>query len=129
MKRFPDDFMFQMTKQEAQCLKLQNATSKPGRGGRRTLPLVFTEHGALMVANVLNSGRAIEVSVYVVRAFIKIRAQLTNRDILSDKVEVHEERLDDHDAKIGQIIDAIRKLMLPPETPQRRIGFRSSENE
>jgi len=74
--RFPSDFMFQLTPAENEALMLQNAISKPGRGGRRKLPLAFTEHGAIMVATVLNSGRAVEVSVYVVRAFVGILNQI-----------------------------------------------------
>ena len=76
LERFPSDFMFQLTPAENEALMLQNAISKPGRGGRRKLPLAFTEHGAIMVATVLNSGRAVEVSVYVVRAFVGILNQI-----------------------------------------------------
>jgi len=72
-ERFPEDFVFQLTAEERDSLRSQNAMSKPGRGGRRTLPYAFTEHGALMVANILNSPRAVSMSVYVIRAFIRIR--------------------------------------------------------
>ena len=82
-KRFPDDFMFQLTAQEYAVLTSQFAMSKPGRGGRRTLPYAFTEHGAIMAANVLNSPKAIEMSVFVVRAFIKMRETLANNKALA----------------------------------------------
>jgi hypothetical protein len=74
IKRFPEDFMFQLTREEVEILISQNAMSKPGRGGRRTLPYAFTEHGAIMAANVLNSPRAVQMSVFVVRAFVRMRS-------------------------------------------------------
>ncbi len=80
--RFPDDFMFQLTKEEVETLISQNAMSKPGRGGRRTLPYAFTEHGAVMAANILKSPRAVQMSVFVVRAFVKMRELLMNSRIL-----------------------------------------------
>jgi phage regulator Rha-like protein len=76
LHRFPDDFMFQLTREEFKSLMLQNATSKKGRGGRRKLPYAFTEHGTIMAANVLSSERAVQASVQVVRAFIKLRQML-----------------------------------------------------
>jgi phage regulator Rha-like protein len=127
--RFPEDFTFQLTDMEEECLRSQIATSKPGRGGRRYHPYAFTEHGALMVASVLNTPRAVQLSVYVVRAFVQLREMLNNNAEMSRRLTELEARTDKHDAKIGQIIEAIRQLMLPPETPQRRIGFRSSEQE
>lgn len=78
--RFPPDFMFRLTRPEFAALISQNATSKTGRGGRRKLPMVFTEHGAIMAANVLNSGRAIQISVFVVRAFVRLRHSLPGPD-------------------------------------------------
>lgn len=95
VERFPADFAFQLTEDEFGRLKLQNATSKTGRGGRRKLPLVFTEHGAIMAANVLNAPRAVQMSVYVVRAFITMRKTLSTskrvaRQIESARKEIHE---------------------------------------
>lgn len=128
-ERFPPDFMFQLTEEEHQALRLHFATSNaagPGRGGRRYLPYVFTEHGAIMAATVLNSARAIEMSVYVVRAFVKLREMLSSNRVLSRKLEELEQRLttrlDAHDDAIKAILSAIRELTNPPPTT-RKIGF------
>ena len=110
LERFPSDFMFQLTPAENEALMLQNAISKPGRGGRRKLPLAFTEHGAIMVATVLNSGRAVEVSVYVVRAFVKLRELLTSNKELAEKLELLERKLETHDQAIVGILNQIRQL-------------------
>jgi hypothetical protein len=93
-KRFPEDFIFQLTASEYAALMLQNATSKSGRGGRRKLPLAFTEHGAIMTATVLNSPRAVEMSVYVVRAFLKLREMLASNKELARRFAQLETRLD-----------------------------------
>ena len=121
LDRFPDDFMFQLTIDEFNSLMLQNATSKKARGGRRKLPYVFTEHGAIMAANVLNSARAAETSVQVVRAFIKLRQMLASNADLSKKL-AELERKYDHQFKI--VFDAIRQLMTPAPAKPRPIGFR-----
>ncbi len=126
--RFPSDFVLQLTESEKTevvtfCDHLQKLKYSS------TLPYAFTEHGALMVASVLNTPRAVQLSVYVVRAFVQLREMLNNNIEMSRRLAELEARTDKHDAKIGQIIEAIRQLMLPPETPQRRIGFRSGEQE
>lgn len=126
-ERFPEDFMFQLTNEENQSLISQIAISKIGRGGRRTLPYAFTEHGALMVASVLNTPRAVEASVYVVRAFIRLRELLYTHAELSQKLAELESRVDNHDDDIAMLLEAIRQLLTPPETPQRRIGYRVRE--
>ena len=126
-ERFPEDFMFRLTDQEAEFLRSQIATSKPGRGGRRYLPYAFTEHGALMAASVLNTPRAVEVGIYVVRAFVKLRELLAGHAHLSQKLKELEARLDSHDEQIAALMEAIRQLALPPETPQRHMGFRVGE--
>jgi phage regulator Rha-like protein len=123
MTRFPDDFMFQITKEELQSLMLQNATSKASRGGRRKLPFVFTEHGALMAANVLKSSKAIRMSVYVVRAFVRLREVLAAHKELAQKLKELEGRIEKHDYELTSIFQAIRQLMAPPEKPKRRMGF------
>ena len=116
--------MFRMTNQELASLMSQIATSKPGRGGTRKLPLVFTEHGAIMAAAVLNSPRAIEVSVYVVRAFVQMREALLVRKELAKRLDELERKVGAHDRSIGHILDALRQLTAPPEAPKRRrIGF------
>jgi len=132
-ERFPDDFMFQLTNQELAILRSQFATSSsPAWGGRRYAPYAFTEHGAIMAATVLNSPRAVEVSIYVVRAFVQLRDLLTGHKELArrlDQLEARMERkLSTHDQAIVGILDAIRKLMAPPPAPppepkRRRIGF------
>lgn len=119
--RFPDDFMFRLTQAEFNSLILQNATSKKARGGRRKLPYAFTEHGAIMAANVLSSKRAVEASVQVVRAFIKLRQMLTSNAELARKLNELEQRYD-HQFKI--VFDTLRELMSPPPAKIKPIGFR-----
>ena len=130
-ERFPDDFMFRLTAEEAESLRSQNATIKGGRGQhRKYLPYAFTEHGAIMAATILNSPRAVEMSVYVVRAFVKLRELLSSNRELARRFAQLETRLDkkltQHDQTIGVILGAIRKLMnpeAPPESKRRPIGF------
>lgn len=122
-ERFPSDFMFQLSAKEHEQLRLQFATSKQGRGGRRYQPYAFTEHGAIMAASVLNSERAIQMSVFVVRAFVRLREMLTTNRQLAAKLDELESRLETHDTKIQEVIEAIRELMIPPEGPRRKIGF------
>ena len=128
-RRFPSDFMFRLTNQEVTALRSQFATSNIGRGGRRYLPYAFTEHGAIMAASVLNTQRAIDVSVYVVRAFVKLREMVSAHRELARKLAELERRIEGHDGQIQSLIEAIRQLMTPPEPeplpepPRRRIGF------
>lgn len=125
-KRFPSDFMFRLTRVEDQRLRSQFVISKK-RGGRRYLPYVFTEHGAVMAANILNSERAVQMSVFVVRAFIRLRQYLSNNKTLAYKLTELEQkltgRLDDHEKVILHIISEIKKLMSPSKPPKRKIGF------
>jgi phage regulator Rha-like protein len=123
LERFPADFMFQLAPGEKESLRLQFATSKLGRGGRRYLPYAFTEHGAIMAATVLNSERAVEMSVFVVRAFVRLREMLATNQQLAGKLDELERRLDTHDASIQELIEAIRELMEPPAASGRPIGF------
>ena len=122
LERFPADFMFRLTIQEVTALRCQIGTSNIGRGGRRYLPYAFTEHGAIMAANVLNTRRAIEASVYVVRAFVRLRELIASHKDLAKKLEELEQK---YDAQFRVVFDAIRQLMAPPETKPRRIGFRA----
>jgi hypothetical protein len=122
-QHFPADFMFQLTSGEAISLRSQIATSKQGRGGRRYRPYAFTEHGAIMAASVLNSHRAIEVSVYVLRAFVKLREMLRTHKELARKLAELEKRIAGHDEEIIVLFEAIRQLMEPPEKTSKRIGF------
>ncbi len=119
--RFPKDFVFQLTKQEVAHLRFQFGTSR--WGGTRYLPKAFTEHGALMAASVLNSPRAVEISVYVVRAFVRSRELLASNQTLTRKLDQIEGKLSIHDQAITEILQAIRELMKPPETKKRPIGF------
>ena len=119
LARFPGDFMFQLTRKEYESLMLQIATSK-GRGGRRKIPNVFTEHGAIMAANVLNSKRAVQASVQVVRAFIRLRQMLTSNAELAHKLGEMERQ---YDAQFKVVFDAIRQLMTPPPPQRKQIGF------
>jgi hypothetical protein len=101
----------------------QFSTSKPGRGGRRKLPWAFTEHGAIQAANVLNSPRAIAMSVYVVRAFVQLRELLVSNAALARKLDELERKYKHHDNAIAAILSAIRELMNPPAPKGRGIGF------
>ena len=122
-QRFPRDFLFTLTREEYKHLRSQNATSSSAHGGRRYLPHAFTEHGAIMAATVLNSKRAIEMSVFVVRAFVQMRQSLVvNQHVVSKLAEL-EGRLDSHDAEIQDLVDAIRELLTPLPANNRRIGF------
>lgn len=115
LERFPGDFMFQLSTDEHDALILQIATSKPGRGGRRKAPLVFTEHGAIMAATLLNSARAVEMSLYVVRAFVQLRSGLGPNTELTRKLTELERRVGTHDTVIVRIIKTIRELTNGPE--------------
>jgi ORF6N domain len=123
LKRFPSDFMFQLTELEFESLISQSVTSKQGRGGRRKLPLVFTEHGAIMAASVLNSERAVQMSVYVVRAFVQLRELMVDHKVLADKLDTLERRVSHHDNSLVALIDAIRALTEQPKPVKRPIGF------
>jgi len=122
-KRFPPAFRFQLSALELKILKSQNVISSERHGGARYRPYAFTEHGAIMAATVLNSERAIEMSVFVVLAFVRMRRAIAgNRNILTKLAEL-EHRLKSHDADIQDLMDAIRELMSPEQPNRRRIGF------
>ena len=122
--RFPPDFVLRLNAREAESLRSQIATSKTGRGGRRYLPFAFTEHGAIMAATVLNSKRAIQTSVFVVRAFVRIREMLAANPQIAAKLAELETRLEAHDARIDDIVRALRQLLAGPEKHRpQRIGF------
>jgi hypothetical protein len=134
--RFPPDFAFQLTVQEFGNLKSQIATSSlrsqsvtsSSHGGKRKLPWVFTEHGALMLASVLNSALAVQASVRVVRAFVRLREMVAANAQLAAKLEELERRFDSHDEAIANLFATLKQLLEPSETPKRReIGFRVRE--
>ncbi len=125
--RFPDDFSFVVTAEELTNLRSQIATSSSSHGGRRYLPRAFTEHGAIMAANVLNSPRAVQMSVFVVRAFIKMRETLAqNRELAAKLAELERnltDRLDDQERAIVHILSDLKQLMEPPLPKHKEIGF------
>jgi hypothetical protein len=124
--RFPSDFMFQLSKEEFANLKSQFVTSSSDWGGRRKLSYAFTEHGAIMAASVLNSERAVQASIFVVRAFVKMRQLLAPYKEITKKIEQLEKKLQTHDKHIISIVEAIKLLMPPPEPkPKEPFGFRS----
>jgi phage regulator Rha-like protein len=124
--KFPDDFMFQLTRQEVMSLKSQFATSKKGRGGVRKLPYAFTEHGAIMAANVLNSRKACEMSILVVRTFVKIRKTAFEIKEISDRIKELENKVGKTDTEVKYLFEVIRQLMTPPPVPPKgKIGFHS----
>jgi len=125
--RFPEDFMFQLTKEEAVFWarsRSQIAILKRGKNVKY-LPYAFTEHGAIMAANVLNSLQAVKMSVFVVRAFVKLRETLATHKELAHKLAELERKLQNHDESIRSLVVAVRQLMSPsgPQPPKRRIGF------
>lgn len=122
--------MFQLTAEEIGSLRSQFATLNTGRGQhRKYLPYAFTEHGAIMAATILNSPRAIEMSVYVVRAFVQLRNLLSSNRELFRRFAQLEARLEKHDEAIAAILSAIRQLMTPPVPKRRGIGFTADIEE
>ncbi|MEK9150288.1 MAG: ORF6N domain-containing protein [Candidatus Desantisbacteria bacterium] len=120
IKRFPEDFMFQLTKEETDSLRSHFAILKRGEHFKY-LPYAFTEHGILMLSSVLNSERAILVNIQIMRAFTRIRRILASHEELRRKIE-------EHDAQIQVIFEAIRQLMTPPVKEMKKIGFRKGED-
>ena len=123
-RRFPADFMIRLTREEHEGLRSQIATLKPGRGEhRKYLPYGFTEQGVAMLSSVLNSDRAIDVNIEIMRAFVRLRQLLSAHKELSRKLADLERKVGTHDGQIQAIFEAIRQLMTPPEPTKRRIGF------
>jgi len=123
LDRFPEDFMFQLSKEELENLRCQIGTSSLEYGGRRYLPYAFTEQGVAMLSSVLRSGRAVQVNVAIMRAFVSLRRLLATSETLTRKFAELERKLEGHDKAIKSLFDAIRELMLPPAKPKREIGF------
>lgn len=128
--RFPPDFRFQLTAGEGERLGSQNVTLDGDRRGhhRKYLPWAFTEHGALMAASVLNSPRAVQMSIFVVRAFLRLREWAAGHAELAAKLKELEHRVAGHDEDLKAIVRAIRQLTEPPVAPRRRIGFKGGES-
>src|SRR4026208_2305737 len=123
-KRFPDDFMFQLTKEEADALRSQFVISKSGRGGRRYQPYAFTEPGVAMLSSVLNSEHAIEVNVTIMRAFIRLRQMMESNEELNRKFAAVIRKLSTHDKYFRVVFDELKKLTEEPRGSRRQIGFK-----
>jgi len=125
--RFPESFAFQLTPQEFANLRSQFATSS-SHGGSRYSPIVFTEHGTVMLASILNSKRAVEMSIFVVEAFIRMREMVAGNKQLAKKLSELESRVSGHDETIASLFDAIRELLESEATkPKREMGFHIKE--
>jgi hypothetical protein len=131
LERVPEDFMFQLDSDEAAALRSQIATSKAGRGGRRYAPYVFTEQGVAMLSSVLRSKTAIAVNIEIMRAFVELRRIASSYTALQERLESLERemtvRLDQHDEQLGQIFEALRQLIAPPDRAKHPVGFRVRE--
>ena len=125
-ERFPDDFMFQLTKEEFDNLKSQSVISSSGWGGRRFPPYAFTEQGVAMLSSVLRSQRAVQVNIEIMRAFVRLREMLASNRELARRLDELEQR---YDAQLKAVFDVIRQLMAPPAQPRRRLGFRAREEK
>jgi ORF6N domain-containing protein len=124
LRRFPADFMFQLSEEELENLRSQIATSSSGHGGRRNAPYAFTEHGVAMLSSVLTSDRAVELNILIIRAFVRLREYLATHKDLARKLEDVERTQPEHGAHIEQIYGYIQRLIEPvPDSPKRRIGF------
>jgi len=125
ISRFPSDFMFQLSSEEADNLRSQFATSSSGHGGRRYLPYVFTEQGVAMLSSVLNSERAVQVNIAIMRTFVKLRQMLASNAELARRLAAMEKK---YDTQFKVVFDAIRELMRPLEKPKRKIGFQRKDD-
>jgi ORF6N domain-containing protein len=127
LDRFPSDFMFELTREEYNSLRSQFGTSS--WGGARYLPMAFTEQGVAMLSSVLNSKRAIEMNIAIMRAFVELRRTSSSYKQIALKLREIETRLEDHDESIDAIFEAIRQLMTPPEPRKKKIGFEVKESK
>jgi hypothetical protein len=124
LERFPEDFMFRLTREELASLTFQIGMSKTaGRGGRRTLPYAFTEQGVAMLSSVLNSRRAVQVNIVIMRAFVKLRELLSSHTEILRQLDQLERKYERHDVQIKAVFHAIRRLVTAPTKSKRRIGF------
>lgn len=122
-ERFPEDFMYFLTREEFNALISQSVISKTGRGGRTKLPHAFTEQGVAMLSGVLHSKRAVQVNIAIMRTFVKLRQLISTHRELAHKLDQLERRVEKHDHEIHAVFEAIRKLLEPSVRPKRRIGF------
>ena len=126
-QRFPPDFIFQLSDEEAAGLIFQSGRSKQRGGRRRSLPYAFTEEGVAMLSSVLRSERAVQVNVAVMRAFVGLRRMLATNEAFAHKLAELERKIEGHDTSIRTLFDAIRELAAPPATPRREIGYHVKE--
>jgi hypothetical protein len=126
-KRFPPDFMFELTKEELENWRSQIVISNRDRMGLRYKPMAFTEHGVAMLSSVLNSDRAIDVNIQIMRAFLRLRDMLATQKQLAQKLGELERKFESHDESIRAIFEAIHQLMTPPEKARKEIGFKVKE--
>ena len=122
-KRFPEDFMFQLTDQEYESLRYQFGTSKIARGGRRYSPYVFTELGVGMLSSVLNSDRAVQMNIFIIRAFAKLREMLSTHKDLAVKIEELERRQEKQGKELMSVYSFIKKFIEEPVKTKEKIGF------
>ncbi len=131
--RFPSDFMFQLTKDEAAASRSQSAISSDGHGGRRYAPYVFTEQGVAMLSGVLRSKTAVAVNIRIMRAFVELHRAAASYTAIERRLEDLEREtkatLGQHDQQLDQIFEALRQLISPPTRPKRQVGFRLPEND
>lgn len=128
IERFPDDFMLQLSSTEMSNLIFQSGISSSGHGGRRTPPYAFTEQGVAMLSSVLNSERAVQVNIAIMRAFVQLRELAASNRVLAKRLDDLEKKYDKHDKQLMEVFNAIRQLMAPPETKKKRaIGFGRGE--
>ena len=128
-ERFPEDFAYQLTQQEVASLISQNVISKTGRGGRRTSPWAFTEHGIAMLSSVLRSPRAVQVNIEIMRAFVRLRRLMATPGELIEQLQRLAQTVQVHDDEIKLITQVLQQMMEKPKPPERRIGFHVSGNE
>ena len=129
LERFPADFMFQLTAAETGNLLFQSGTSSRRHGGRRTPPYAFTEQGVAMLSSVLNSDRAVQVNIAIMRAFVQMRELAMSNRELARKLDALEKKHAEHDRQIKVVFEAIRQLVTPVQQPARQIGFKREESE
>lgn len=128
-ERFPEDFAFQLTAQEFTALISQIATSKVGRGGRRKLPWVFTEHGVAMLSSVLRSPTAVQVNIAIIRAFVRLRRLLATPGELVEQLTKLADTVKLHDHQIKAVADVLQRMVEQPPGPRRKIGFHAKPGE
>jgi hypothetical protein len=127
--RFPEDFMFQLANEEWESLRSQFAISKKGRGGRRYAPFAFTEHGVLMLSSVLNSERAIQVNIQIMRIYSKLKGMIMDHKDILLKLEGLEGKVSKHDESFKVVFDYLRELLNPKKEPMRKIGFKHKKED